>query len=277
MIEQIVIAAEGTERDIAAVPVGVAIARQLGIPATLLSVVAGENIVETHRMALTSRFAALGTDGFTIEVRAHNDAASCIVEALRERDGALGCLSTHARSPVGELVLGSIAEQVVRETHMPLLLIGPEMSRTWSPGIRTILLCVDTSALSEALVPTAAELATRTGANLLLIEMLGTIRASAKGPSDVAGESSYLHQVADRLKHDYGLQPSWEVLHGDDPGSAIAEYAHGLPGVLIAMATHGRSGLAQVISGSVSHRTLQLADCPVLVARPVAGESSEGS
>lgn len=270
MIDEILIAAEGTERDIAAVPVGAAIARQLGVPATLLSVVADAQRGEAQYDALVEKRRALDCEEVDIKVAANADVAACLIEALHARSGALACLWTHARTPVGEWVFGSVAEAVVREAHTPLLLLGPQMSPAWSPGIRTILLCVDTSALSEAIVPVAAELAVRTGAELRLVEMLDKIRMTATGASDVAGESSYLHELAEQLERDHGLQPSWEVLHGEDAGSVVADYAYGIQGALIAMATHGRAGLAQVIRGSATHRALRRAPCPVLVASPAS-------
>ena len=267
MIDQMIVATEGTDRDLAAIPVAAAIARQLDVPMTLLSLTERDLDTESRRQALAAKLDQLHLSG-TIEVYASASIADRLVEEIRGRNHALACLSTHARSPIGELVLGSIAEHIVRESHAPLLLIGPGMSVHWGSGIETILLCVDTSELSEAVLPYASDLARRTGAELRLVEMLAHERATVTGASDVAGESSYLHQLADRLSQEFGLQPSWDVLHGDDPGSNIAAYAHGLPGALIAMTTHGRSGVAQVIKGSVSHRTLRMAGCPVLLIHP---------
>jgi len=268
MFEQFMIAIEGTKQDLPGVPVALAVADQLGVRATVLSVVERSAQVDAHRQTLESELADLGVPGLAVDVHSSADAAEFIVDVLRQHPGVLACLGTHARSPIKELVLGSVAEQVVRETHAPLLLLGPALSPDWSGRIETILLCVDTTTLSERIVPVVAELARRTRAEIRLVEMLDSIRASVTRASDVAGESSYLHQVADRLKRDFDLSPSWEVLHGKDSASAVTDYARGLPGVVIAMTSHGRSGIEQVLSGSVSHKVLRAANCPVLIVSP---------
>lgn len=78
---------------------------------------------------------------------------------------------------------------------------------------------------------------------------------------------AYLTGVANRLA-DSGLVVSTEVLEGD-PATAIGDYAAARPGdVLIAMATHGRSGLGRWLLGSVAERVLHMAPAPLLLVRP---------
>ena len=60
---------------------------------------------------------------------------------------------------------------------------------------------------------------------------------------------------------------SWEILHGKRPGPAVAAHAQGRAGLIVA-STHGRSGLARIVTGSVAVRIVHQAPCPVLLVRP---------
>lgn len=67
-----------------------------------------------------------------------------------------------------------------------------------------------------------------------------------------------------------GVQANWEVLHGEDPVPPIVDYAGRQPGTLLAMATHGRTGVARLAGGSVTIRVTHAAPTPVLVVRPAS-------
>jgi nucleotide-binding universal stress UspA family protein len=60
--------------------------------------------------------------------------------------------------------------------------------------------------------------------------------------------------------------PRFVVLFGD-PGSQIAEHAADIKAGLIVVSSHGRTGFARMMLGSVAERVVRLAPCPVLVLR----------
>ena len=68
-----------------------------------------------------------------------------------------------------------------------------------------------------------------------------------------------------------------EVRFGD-PGTVISDRAEELKAELIVIGSHGRSGLARLMLGSVAERVVRLAHCPVLVVKlepkPVAAEKT---
>ena len=268
MFDEIAVAIEGTEWNLRAAAIAEALAHQLGVPWSVLSIVRDENAVGRHAEILRIKLSEVGIAQARIEVIADRDAAGRLTDLVGERSATLWCLSTVARQPVGNALLGSVASQVLRETGMPIVLCGPNVGRRRGPKLESIMICLDTSSLSEAILPVAGELAARTGARPCLVQVLPTDRARLKEASDTAGEASYLRQIASLLRERHGLGADWDVLHGDDPGQTIADYARGLPGAMIAMTTHGRSGLSQVIAGSVASRAIRNADCPVLVLRP---------
>jgi nucleotide-binding universal stress UspA family protein len=110
-------------------------------------------------------------------------------------------------------------------------------------------------------------LATDLGLSTWLIEVIDpSWREAAPTAGDDIGESYALHHAADELRAS-GLDANWETLHGDDPATAIEEFSRTLGSPVIAMTTHGRSGLARVAVGSVAMSVVRRAGCPVLVSR----------
>jgi nucleotide-binding universal stress UspA family protein len=268
MFDEVVVAIEGTEHDVVAVPVAAGIARQLDLPLSVLSIVKSSDHLSSRKQSLGKHLAKLGVTETAIQVLENGNIADTLVNQAKQRSGALFCLSTHARAPVGEAVFGSVAAETVRSAKVPVVLTGPRFSQRWGQRIEALLVCLDTSELSEAILPIAVDLAQRSGASLWLIEVLGSERMTMRTASDTAGEASYLRGEARRIHDSHGIEVAWDVLHGDDPGRAIADYARAMPGAMIAMTTHGRSGLSQVVAGSVAHRTVRHASCPVLMVRP---------
>ena len=268
MFDQVIVTADGSPLDYFTLPVAGGIAHQLGVPLTLLSVVADTGQVEAWRKAMEGALAARKVSGAKVEVLVGKHAGELIVNKLNERKGALCCMSTHARTFAGEALFGSVTAEVVRSSRVPVLLLGPDFKDTWGTRIQNLFVCLDTSKLSEAIIPVASELALKCSARVRLVEVLPMSRARYTSGSDVAGEASYVAGEADRLKRERGILADWEVLHGDEPAEAIVTHAHGVPGAVIALTTHGRSGLSQMIAGSVAQRAIRRASCPVLVLRP---------
>jgi nucleotide-binding universal stress UspA family protein len=270
MIEELIVAAAAdTPRDLAAARMAAALAAQMGRPWRIVSVVSAPHEAELRDIALAAALRDAGIDAPPIDVPVCTDPAGWLTAYIRQRPHALPCLATHARSALGELARGSLADSLVRALDAPVLLLGPHFDPAWPGRVATVLAGLDTSALAAAVLPTAVELARQCGAALRLVEVLPALPAHAEG-SDVAAESWYLREVAAGLQRDYGVDAECDVLHSDDPGAAIAAHAAALPGAVVVLGTHGRSGLRQVVAGSVSHAALRHARCPVLLQRPRA-------
>jgi nucleotide-binding universal stress UspA family protein len=148
-----------------------------------------------------------------------------------------------------------------------------------------ILVPLDGSALAETALTHAQALAPKLGATLLLLRVANvsaTIMA-ATGPDtgmvapelvdevieDEEGDAkAYLERVSQRLK-DAGCQVSWQLVEGS-PAQVIIETARKNGCDLIAMATHGRSGLERAVLGSVADAVVRESHLPVLLIRPAA-------
>lgn len=148
----------------------------------------------------------------------------------------------------------------------------------------TIVVPYDFSAHSKAALSAATGLGQCLGADLHLVHVIQSpayayrVYAASTTPPliDMAevreSVRKSLSDAADRSKYVPGRIQA-HVVEGDSVAEAITNSAEKLGADLIAMGTHGRTGLAHAFLGSVAERTLRSAPCPVLSVQ--APEESE--
>jgi nucleotide-binding universal stress UspA family protein len=132
-----------------------------------------------------------------------------------------------------------------------------------------ILVALDGSELAEAVLPQAEGLARATGAALLLVRAVNvpaTVVAATAGDAGMVSPELLDEAIAQRLQA-RGLQVSWEVVEGE-PSEALIDAARRHHCDLIAIATHGRTGLPRAVLGSVADRVVRESHLPVLLVRP---------
>lgn len=152
-----------------------------------------------------------------------------------------------------------------------------------------ILVPTDFSEPSDAALEYARVLATRFGASLHLVHVLEHPVIGAFGGEAYLGVSPALEAtlraeaeaaMATRLPdaERARLRATAEIVEGP-AASTIVDYAEARQISLIVMGTHGRTGLAHALLGSVSEHVVRLAACPVLTvhAMPVAAGAMERS
>jgi len=243
-------------------------AEQLGADVNVISVVPEQGDIEARRSTLQSRIWAQQLDALALDVVAHNSAKEYLGELASQENGGL-CMMAHGRRPVSEMLIGSVTAGVVRRAQRPVYLCGPRYDSHAHQRVDVLAVCVDGSKLSEQILPHVAALSKRLGARLQLLQVVDTSSArksTSLGHTDVM-ESAYLNALARRVESEQTLEVDWEVLHGD-PADSIVSYLTDSHNIMLAMTTHGRSGLSQVVAGSVSHEVLHEACCPVAVLRP---------
>ncbi len=200
-------------------------------------------------------------------------------------------MTTHGRSPLGRLWMGSVADTLLRHLPLPLLLIRPrpdggEAPR--DPAPRHILLPLDGSPLAEQMVEPAVALGTLTGADFTLLRVIkpmlpaqfalehggmGTSLEHLLEEIENAHEhvrrqaETYLEGIAAKLR-ERGLKVRTHVAVEEQPALAILHEAVPPAIDLIALQTHGRGGLPRLLLGSVADKVVRGAGVPVLVQRP---------
>lgn len=195
-----------------------------------------------------------------------------IPRAARSLGADLIAMTTHARRGLSRLLMGSVAESIVRRSPIPVLLTRPELARPRKP-LERILVPIDGSAGSKEVFQTVREVATGSGVEIVLLQVVVNLMVAnplAGGtPLSVADllpdPSTSLRFYANRLERE-GLRVRPMVVFGT-AADQILEQARILDVDLIAMACAGRRGLARTFRRSVSFNVLRHADRAVLLHR----------
>jgi nucleotide-binding universal stress UspA family protein len=204
------------------------------------------------------------------------DPARQIVRYARAMDAGLIVMGTQGRSAVARVLMGSVAEKVVRTAPCPVFTAHGAL-RAPAAGFRRILMPTDFSLPSYAALNCARRLATGFAASLHLLHVLEEVpSARAIGSELFINEapetrSLRLKDARDRLKRQIfdarvTLGATTEVIFGS-PARVIADYAADNAFDLIVMGTHGRTGMAHFLVGSVAERVVRTASCPVLATQ----------
>lgn len=244
-----------------------ALARATGSEIRLIRVVDHRGATKA-RADLDSLSRTLDHPRPTVEVIESDWPAEAIVGSGAGPDSLL-CMSTHGSSGIRRILLGSVAEDILRMSSTPVVLIGPNIdddAAAFDPTGGTMIICSDGSTAAAAIVPTAREWCEALQLEPWLTAVIDSRAGS--GEADVtAAETNHVRTLAREFRGP-GRDAEWEVLHGSVPARAIVDFAGGLPASFIAMATHGRTGLARVTLGSVATEVVRESRCPVLVLRP---------
>lgn len=198
---------------------------------------------------------------------------------IERYDGDLVVMTTHGRGGMARFWIGSTADQLVRETHVPMLLLRPisEVATELSPpDFRRVLVTLDGSRESEQILAHAIALSQSGSTELRLLRVVPP-RVPIVYPSPRNGEErsdelerealSYLGDIAADVQSE-SIKVTVDVITHINPALAILEYAKRESVGLIAMATHGRGGVRRMVLGSVTDKVLRGAALPMLLLRP---------
>jgi nucleotide-binding universal stress UspA family protein len=185
-------------------------------------------------------------------------------------------MATHGRSGLRRWALGSVTDQLLQASAVPMLVVGPQSSSSLAPlpVFKRILVPLDGSTLGERVLGMAAEIGRLFQSELLLLHAEPPAAAGQEMPEVAAlpaqrrqegrAESSeYLrHQAAALVGRGVRvrlLMAECAVLE------AIQSEASAQDADLIAMSTHGRTGLARLLFGSITDAVIRTMPRPVLV------------
>ncbi len=209
--------------------------------------------------------------GVEVEIAFERGRPSDVIEAAAKSLPAdLIVLGTQGQGAVEHLLLGSTAERVVPHAPCPVLAVHPDDQESRHPS--RILVPSDFSDEALAAAEKAMELFSDAGGTLHVMHAYFLpIEYGAYGA--VAASQDYLTQVATRSLEELkdwvkplegrGWEIRCEVAEGPATAAVLrATREHDIE--LIAMGTHGRSRIAELVLGSVAKKVLQHASCPVL-------------
>ncbi len=263
-IREVVVPLDGSVLGATALEPARAAALALGAPLRLITT-RWDDDLGSPREYLDRAAARLGGEVETAVIQDRGAAEAILLHA--DHSDTLVCMATHGRSGLGQAVLGSVTETVLSRAGHPVLLVGPQLqTRLSALEPANLLVAVDGSALSESIVPTAAEWAANLGLEVRVVEVtIPSVGLLVRHPEQDAHRD--VERVVEQLRA-LGVRADGEVLLGADPSEHIVDRATGWPATLVAIATHGRTGVSRVVLGSVAMKIAHGSPCPVLVARP---------
>ena len=289
MIRTVLVPLDGSKAAEAVIPYVELIASRTGAAVHLLTIVHDENGATKAgeaRAYLEDRAAALRPISGSTSVKSGDEAQVILAEA-DAGDANLIAMSTHGRSGLMRWVLGSVATKVLHAASRPLLLVRARDRADGPPAVvDRILVPLDGSQVSLSVLPYVEELAEALGADIVLFNAVlpldiypGTemtpVRVGTIIDDLLAQGQSFLAEVAKEIEGRGKVKARSVVTIGfpvDEVGRVAAEVNAGL----IALTTHGRSGVNRWVMGSVADGVVRRSSLPCLLVRPqeAAGEES---
>jgi nucleotide-binding universal stress UspA family protein len=201
-------------------------------------------------------------------------------------------MTTQGRGPLARFWLGSVSDQLVRQAGIPILFVPPHAAAATDLAdklaFQRVLIPLDGSTLAERVLEPALSLGAGSPPQYTLLRVVEPTTELSYGPAGGAitgfGEALKTLQELDQAqsKHAYkylddlacslrarSFTVNTRVILNDRPATAILDDASVHAIDLIALATHGRSGVKRLVLGSVADKVLRGADTPVLMFRPV--------
>ncbi len=307
MYTRILAPLDGSEVSEQVLPYTRSLAAGLSLPVTLLYAVEPEHISIPQSLnpglhleelaanrARHARFyaesvaAGLRRGGLRVETATPSaEPAAAIVEEADKDPGTLITMSSHGRAGLARWWLGSVTDKVLHLTHNPLLIIRAGSGQQTAPesAFERLTVPVDGSELAEEILPHVVYLSAAMGLTVDLAQVNPSgeeyYRSVSIGPSETMqgipsyedyirvldGESEgYLAGLKERLAGQGAAAVETRLLHGP-VAESIADLASATANNLVAMTTHGRSGVGRLVLGSIAERVVRQSGDPVLLVR----------
>jgi nucleotide-binding universal stress UspA family protein len=215
--------------------------------------------------------------GITVDCELGFGAAADVVIAAAERRGAdLIVAGTRGRTGWKRLLLGSTAARLIRKAACPVLTVHPTDAGA-RRSVRTVLVPTDFSEDAGLAAEAATRILGAPGADRRLVllhayhvpyEAMYLPAAILEDAISVADATvkRMIQELAVKLRHT-GMRIDTLTCREGDPAQAILANAGAVGPDVIAMGTHGRSGMDRLLLGTTAERVAALAPCPVLTVR----------
>jgi nucleotide-binding universal stress UspA family protein len=179
-------------------------------------------------------------------------------------------MGTHSPGPIGKLLVGSVAEAVLRTARVPVYIIGPDVvDGSYRNFVtRTILSAVSLLDSSSVVVNFAAELAAQHNARLILQHVIRPQDRTEvlAGRSLDQIEKDMLHLVPQKLQSRLAIQT---IVVPGDPTEELLYQSRSQQVDLIVLGAQGASAFAAITRHGVVYKVLAHTHCPVMTLSPV--------
>jgi nucleotide-binding universal stress UspA family protein len=203
----------------------------------------------------------------------HVSAPVVIQEYAEEQDVDLVVMGTHGRRGTNRLLMGSVAEDVVRNVPCPVFTVREGITVAPGQAVRRLLVPIDFSDPSRLALDHAKELAMTYGAEIHLLHVVeevalpgayGMEPISFVVPEVIQSTESALAEMAEK---DIGYEHVRVESIAGYPATTILDYIEEHKIDLVTIATHGRTGLDRLLMGSVAEKVVRRSTCPVFTVK----------
>jgi len=297
MLRRILVSLDGTVFSEQALPWAVSVAKRSGAAIRLATVEVPPpmafpdvNFLPSLRDAelayldgVAERLRAAGVVEVDVDVL-NGNAPEALEEHRRQIQADVTVMATHGRGPVARSWLGSVADQFVRATAAPVLMIRPReadgpVDLASLPVVERIVLTLDGSAVSESAIEPTMSLANVYGARTTLVRVIEypNHTESVYLPDMVEAVEERLEESRKATDDELGRMAAQLSTNGASVDQETRVVIHAAEGILdiaselgadvIAMASHGRTGIRRAVLGSVTDKVLRGSDRPVFIVR----------
>lgn len=214
----------------------------------------------------------------------------CLLKHATDVSADLVVMATHGRGAFSRAWLGSVTDGLLRETHLPVLVVRPPEGQPVDleaelPTVSNIVVPLDGSDLAESELAEARLLAKEFGATVHLVRIVAypveiaspylphTVQMNQRLVEEARElAETYMAERAAMLEED-GIAVETHVHVDAQAGHAIAQVADDVKADLVIMATHGRGGIQRALLGSTTDKVIRAVHAPVLVRRPTDAEA----
>ncbi|HEY7169011.1 MAG TPA: universal stress protein [Candidatus Binatia bacterium] len=295
MYTRILVPLDGSELAEQALPYARALAHGLGIPVDVVAVVDPEplsvlanpdqgrtidTLVAESVSAMSAYLRPIKHDFDRAPVTERVEIGKpedVLIEKAAADKNTLIIMATHGRSGIQRWMLGSVADKVLHGAANHMLLIrATEQGKTYGEAsLTSVVVPLDGSPLAEQVLPHVTELAKKMKLDIALV------RAYALPPAVATDYGFYSGELLDQLEEDArdyleekarqmreaGVKNVSSLVHIGYGAEEIIQLAQKTPDNLIAMCSHGRSGIKRWVLGSVTERVVRHSGDPVLIIR----------
>lgn len=295
MFTSILVPLDGTAESNAALPLARTVARETRASITVLRVVKPSDVTSDREVfadatnTLQRIAKEMGSADLRVAtvVRVGDHVADQILHQSRAQSADLILMRTHGRAGLRRAVLGSVAQRVLTESGVPVMLLRPGGRRITQ--IRTLLVPIDGSPGGAMALGTAMGLAKATGASIKLLEVAQPLSTSvyagdayggmayydpAWDEEALASVHAYVDGIVTRLRA-AGLDVEGEARQQHGVAGTIVTAAEEASADLIVMSTQALTGPARALLGSVADAVVRTAHCPVLLVHRVEAPHPE--
>ena len=196
-------------------------------------------------------------------------AADQILGYLRERQVDRIVMGTHSPGPIGKILVGSVAEAVLRSANVPVFVIGPEVvdGAYRNFATRSILCAVSFIESSFVVANFAAELAALHNARLTLQHVIrpqDRVEVLAAHTIEEI-ETDLLCLIPMEVREQISIQT---IVVPGDPTEELLYQSRAQQADLIVLGAHGASAFAAIARHGVVYKVLAHSHCPVITLSP---------